>query len=45
MDKTRDKLLQPEHHDPYLKAWHQRSDTLCPQCGAAYQAGRWTWHG
>lgn len=38
MDKTRDKLLQPEH--PYLKAWHQRSDTLCPQCGAAYQAGR-----
>ena len=45
MDKTRDKLLQPEHHDPYLKAWHQRSDTLCPRCGAAYQAGRWTWHG
>ena len=40
MDKTRDKLLQPEHHDPYLKAWHQRSDTLCPRCGAAYQAGR-----
>ncbi|MBO0640417.1 ATPase [Pseudomonas stutzeri] len=45
MDKTRDKLLQPEHHDPYLRAWHQRSDTLCPRCGAAYQAGRWTWHG
>ncbi|MCW3149377.1 BCAM0308 family protein [Stutzerimonas stutzeri] len=49
MDKHRqsisDKLIQPEHHDPYLKAWHQRSDTLCPQCGAAYQAGRWTWQG
>ncbi|MCZ4127117.1 BCAM0308 family protein [Stutzerimonas balearica] len=49
MDKQRqrlsDKLLQPEHHDPYLKAWHQRSDTLCPQCGAAYQEGRWTWQG
>ena len=38
MDKHRqsisDKLLKPEHHDPYLKPWHQRSDTLCPQCGA-----------
>ena len=49
MDKHRqsisDKLLKPEHHDPYLRPWHQRSDTLCPQCGAAYQAGRWTWHG
>jgi len=45
MDQTRAKLLQPEHHDPHLKARHQRSDTLCPQCGAAYQAGRWTWHG
>lgn len=49
MDKQRqrlsDKLLQPEHHAPYLKAWHQRSDTLCPQCGAAYQEGRWTWQG
>ena len=33
MDKTRDKLYNPEHHDPYLKAWHQRSDTLCPRCG------------
>lgn len=49
MDKHRqsisDKLLKPEHHDPYLRPGHQRSDTLCPQCGAAYQAGRWTWHG
>lgn len=49
MDKHRqsisDKLLKPEHHDPYLRPWHQRNDTLCPQCGAAYQAGRWTWHG
>lgn len=47
MDKNRqslsDKLIQPEFHDPYLRPWHERGDTFCPQCGVTYQAGRWTW--
>lgn len=47
MDKKRqslsDKLIQPEFHDPYLKARRERSDTYCPDCGVTYQQGRWTW--
>ncbi len=49
MDKQRqsqsDKLFKPELHDPYLRHWHAHGDAICPECGVAYQAGRWSWKG
>jgi len=47
MDKYRqsrsDQLFKPELHDPYLSHWHAHGDALCPGCGVAYRAGRWSW--
>jgi len=39
----RNKLIQEHVHDSY-KSWGKLPEpTLCPQCGAVFQDGRWRW--
>lgn len=39
----RNKLIQEHVHDAY-KSWGKLTEpTLCPQCGAVFQDGRWQW--
>jgi len=33
----------PQVEDPYRQQAKPREATLCPGCGAVYQAGRWRW--
>ncbi|GAB6389796.1 BCAM0308 family protein [Stutzerimonas marianensis] len=46
MDKhqqsQKSKLFKPTHVDPYL-AEMPGSSAHCPQCGAVYRQGRWSW--
>ncbi len=42
----RDKLIVDKHHDPTRPRAHLSDPTVCPECGATYIEGRWTWrHG
>lgn len=47
MDKyqksQKDKIFKEKSHDPY-RMEHVSGAALCPQCGARYQEGNWTWH-
>lgn len=36
-------LLREKVHDPYRSGEKLRQGTRCPQCGARYRNGRWTW--
>lgn len=36
-------LLQEHIHDPYRERRKLQGATLCPECGAVYENGRWTW--
>ena len=38
-----DRLLQELVHDSYKAARKLREPTCCPDCGAVFQQGRWTW--
>ena len=35
--------VQERRHDPYKLRGKLREPTVCPQCGASYQNGHWTW--
>jgi hypothetical protein len=39
-----DRLIQEEIHDTYKLRGKLKEPTRCPQCGAIYRKGRWTWH-
>ncbi|AWJ87983.1 ATPase (plasmid) [Azospirillum sp. TSH58] len=39
----RDRLIQEHVHDPYKRAAKLSDPTVCPQCGAVYHHGRWSW--
>jgi len=41
---SRDQLFQELVHDSYKAGTKLREPTRCPDCGAMYQGGRWTWH-
>lgn len=46
METRRDQLLQDESHDPTKPSVKMSDPTVCPDCGATYIDGRWTWrHG
>ncbi len=38
-----DRLLRERVHDPYKTRLKLPEPTLCPQCGAVFRKGRWTW--
>lgn len=38
-----DRLIRERIHDPYKLRQKLREPTRCPQCGAVFQNGRWTW--
>jgi len=39
----RDRLIQESRHDTYRSKGKLREPTVCPSCGAVYQAGMWKW--
>lgn len=39
----RDRLLAQREHDTYGLKGKLPDPTACPDCGASYQAGRWSW--
>ena len=46
MQRRRDQLLREESHDPTKPTMKMTDPTVCPDCGATYIEGRWTWrHG
>jgi len=38
-----DRLIQEEVHDTYRSREKLPEPTACPDCGAAFERGRWTW--
>ena len=38
-----DRLLKELDHDPYHSKVKVKEPTECPDCGAVYHGGRWTW--
>ncbi|MGH0035038.1 MAG: BCAM0308 family protein [Myxococcota bacterium] len=39
----RDRLIQGHEHDPYRAPKKPSEPTVCPECGATFRGGRWTW--
>lgn len=39
----RDRLLRERVHDPYKSKRKLSEPTVCPECFAVYQKGRWQW--
>lgn len=40
---TRTRAVQPYEHDTYKMRRKLRDLTVCPECGAVFHKGRWTW--
>jgi NMD protein affecting ribosome stability and mRNA decay len=38
-----DRLIREFNHDPYHSKRKIEGPALCPDCGAVYSGGRWTW--
>jgi len=47
MDKgkfgRRDRLVKEKHHDTYREDKKRSEPSVCPDCGAVFTGGRWTW--
>jgi hypothetical protein len=41
--ERRDRLIEERRHDPYRPVEKLPDPTACPDCGALYREGRWTW--
>lgn len=41
--RRQDRLLRERVHDPYKTRLKLPEPTVCPDCGAHYHGGRWTW--
>ena len=39
----KDRLIRELDHDPYHSKLKLREPTACPECGAVYHKGRWSW--
>lgn len=40
-----DRLIKEEIHDPYMARSKPSEPTVCPECSAVFQKGRWQWSG
>jgi len=43
MTKRRDRLIVEPTHDPTRPTAKLADPTVCPDCGATFREGRWTW--
>ena len=43
MQPRHDRLIKDRSHDPTKPARSMPGPAVCPDCGATYLAGRWTW--
>jgi NMD protein affecting ribosome stability and mRNA decay len=43
--QRREQLLDDPRHDSYKAKGKLPDPTRCPECGAVFQRGRWTWSG
>jgi NMD protein affecting ribosome stability and mRNA decay len=43
--QRREQLQDDPRHDSYKAKGKLPDPTRCPECGAVYQKGRWTWNG
>ena len=41
--RRQDRLIHEWVHDPYQSKRKLPDPTVCPQCGAVFHQGRWTW--
>lgn len=41
--QRRDRLIHEHTHDPYKARSKIEDPSVCPQCGAVYESGRWRW--
>lgn len=41
--ERRDRMLRELDHDPYHSKLKIKEPSLCPECGATFQQGRWSW--
>lgn len=41
--ERRDRLIRERVHDTYKQRGQLKGPTRCPQCGAVYAKGRWSW--
>lgn len=41
--ERRDRLLRERVHDTYKQRGQLKEPTRCPECGAVYRKGRWSW--
>ncbi|MGI9249284.1 MAG: BCAM0308 family protein [Woeseiaceae bacterium] len=41
--KRQDRLIRELEHDPYHSKRKIKGPAVCPDCGAVYSRGRWTW--
>ena len=41
--KRQDRLIRESDHDPYHSRLKLKGPTVCPDCGAVYDRGRWSW--
>ena len=39
----KDRMLRELEHDPYHSKLKAKEPTACPDCGAVFQHGRWSW--
>lgn len=38
-----DRLIEEEIHDPYMARSKPKEPTVCPECHAVFEKGRWQW--
>jgi NMD protein affecting ribosome stability and mRNA decay len=41
--RRQDRFIHERVHDPYKSKLKLPDPTVCPQCGAVFHQGRWTW--
>lgn len=39
----KDRLIRERVHDPYMTRLKPGEPSVCPQCGATFHRGRWSW--